>query len=204
MKYSNHILPRCFGLAAAFVLAFTQAPVFAQTSATAPARQPNTTQNANRMQTNGQAMHNRMEKRFNDLAQLLNLNPDQRTKAQAIFKQAWSSTQPLLTQLGQNREAIANLIQSNPPQAQFNTQLVKYSEREGNLVSQLVTVRTQAIEQFRNILNPTQQQKAADLYYLVTSQRPFEFETLGGPAHPMMSGMHNRMMNNGAGNTANK
>lgn len=119
--------------------------------------------------------------RFKDVATLLDLTPDQQTKGQQIFQNAWNSAQPLIQQFRQNRQNMKSLMQSGNV-SQLNTQITPLAQKQGSIVSDLVQTRTRAMAQFYSLLTPDQRVKAAALHDLLTARFPFRLDIT--PAEP--------------------
>jgi Spy/CpxP family protein refolding chaperone len=86
------------------------------------------------------------------LAHLLNLTPDQKQQAKAIFQGAHATAQPLTAQMRDARQAIASAVKANAPGAEID----RLSNNAGALASQLTAVRAKAFEKFYTILTPDQ------------------------------------------------
>jgi Spy/CpxP family protein refolding chaperone len=103
--------------------------------------------------------------RIQQLAQVLDLTPDQQTQAQTIMQQARDAALPVMQQLRQNRQQLRQLIEAGNT-AQFNQQVQQFATTQGNLHGQLALIRARAMEQFFTMLNPQQRQRAIALYNL--------------------------------------
>lgn len=93
--------------------------------------------------------HAAMMQRLN---RLLNLTPDQKTQAKAIFQEARASAQPLRSQMHDARVALANAVKSGAP----GTQIDQLSNHAAQISGQLIAIRTKAFEKFYNTLRPDQ------------------------------------------------
>ena len=124
--------------------------------------------------------------KLEDMSTLLNLTPQQQTQAQQIFQSAWNSASQLMPQFKQNRDAIKSLLQTGNVQ-QFNSQIGPLSQKEGSLISDMIQIRTKAMEQFYSILTPQQRPKAAALYDLLTTHYPFRLQVV--PPEPGTTGV---------------
>lgn len=169
MRNRSHLLRySAIGLVAAGV-------AFAQATPPSGSAAPGT-----RMQSHAKRAAQYSAKKFDDISTLLNLTADQQTKGRHIFENAWNSAKPLIPQLRQNREAMKALIKSGNP-ARFNAEIEPLSRKEGALISDMIMIRTRALEEFYGILTPAQRTKAAALYSLMTTM-PFRLR--GAPVEP--------------------
>jgi Spy/CpxP family protein refolding chaperone len=125
---------------------------FAQTSAaTAPSNQPSTvTQGTHR---------NMMQKRLNRLTRELNLTASQQSQAKSIFSASRQEAMPVRTQLKQNTQALRAAVKSDNT-AQIN----QLSAKEGSLIGQMVTIRSDSGAKFYQTLNPEQRVKFDQLH----------------------------------------
>ena len=81
----------------------------------------------------------------------LNLTDAQKAQAKTIFQQARQTAQPLREQMKQNREAMTAAIRSNNP-----GEIQRLAGLQGNLESQVVANRGQAMAKFYATLTPDQ------------------------------------------------
>ena len=86
----------------------------------------------------------------------LNLTADQKQQAKAIMQQAKADAQPLRQELKQNRQAMDQAIQSGAGEAQIR----QLAATQGNILGQIVAVRSQARARFNALLTPEQKAKA--------------------------------------------
>jgi Spy/CpxP family protein refolding chaperone len=93
--------------------------------------------------------------RMHRLAQLLNLSPDQKTQAKAIFQAARTNAQPLAAQMRDARAALANAVKSSAPDAEID----RLSNNAGSVATQLTALRTKTFARFYTILTPDQKDK---------------------------------------------
>lgn len=98
---------------------------------------------------------NKRAGRVHRLAQLLNLTPDQKTQAKAIFQAARANTQPLAAQMRDARLALANAVKANAPDAEID----RLSNNAGAVSTQLTALRTKTFAKFYTILTPDQKDK---------------------------------------------
>ncbi len=91
------------------------------------------------------------------LVRQLNLTPDQKTQAKAIFEAGRTDAKPVAFQLKQAREALANAVKSGAPDAQID----QLSTAVGPLASQLAAIRAKTLAKFYAILTPDQKDKAS-------------------------------------------
>jgi Spy/CpxP family protein refolding chaperone len=93
--------------------------------------------------------------RLHRLVQQLNLSPDQKTQAKAIFEDGRANAQPLTAQMREARAALANAVKSNAPEAEID----RLSNNAGAVASQLTAVRTKTLAKLYTILTPDQKEK---------------------------------------------
>ena len=93
------------------------------------------------------------------IAQQLNLTDTQKQQAKTIFQQARQTAQPVREQLKQNRQALAEAAKAGNGEAAIQ----QLSARQGNLLGQMVAVRTEAFAKFYATLTPEQRTKADQL-----------------------------------------
>jgi protein CpxP len=128
----------------AVVTALASGMMFAQ----APSPSPN---------SNPQARpHNFIRQRMARVAQQLNLTDAQKQQAKTIFQQARQTAQPVREQLKQNRQALAEAAKAGNNDAAIQ----QLSVQQGNLLGQMVAVRTEAFAKFYATLTPEQRTKA--------------------------------------------
>lgn len=96
------------------------------------------------------------------LLEELNLTDAQREQLRSIFQQAKQSAQPVRQQLKQNREALAAAVKAND-----TAQIPRLSQAEGNLMGQLITIRSEAKAKFYNTLTPEQRAKADQIHQMI-------------------------------------
>jgi Spy/CpxP family protein refolding chaperone len=85
----------------------------------------------------------------------LNLTPEQRSQARAIFAQTKRDTAPLKQELKQNRRAMTDAIRSGKSE----TEIRQLAAAQGNTLGQIIALRSQARARFVAQLTP--EQKAA-------------------------------------------
>ena len=127
--------------------------IFAQ--AQAPAVQPNqekSAQNRQQWQERRSMAHERM------MAEL-NLSPEQKTKANAIFAKGREDSRPVRAELRQNREAMFAAVKSNDT-AQIN----KLASERGRLTAKLATIRGETMAKFYQELTPAQRTKFDEIH----------------------------------------
>ncbi len=113
----------------------------------------------------------RYANRLNQVAQILELTPDQRTHMQTIIQQGMDSARPLIQQLRQNRLQMKQLIDSGTTGPQFDAQVQQFASAQGQLVGQLAAIRARAVAQIYSMLNPQQRQRAIALHSLMMPHR---------------------------------
>jgi protein CpxP len=128
----------------ATVTALASGMMFAQ----APSPSPNPNANAR--------PHNFIRQRMARVAQQLNLTDAQKQQAKTIFQQARQTAQPVREQLKQNRQALAEAAKAGNNEAAIQ----QLSVQQGNLLGQMVAVRTEAFAKFYATLTPEQRTKA--------------------------------------------
>jgi len=92
------------------------------------------------------------------IAQKLNLTPEQRAQAKAIFSQTRRDAQPLRQELKQNRQAMAQAIASGKGEAEIR----QLATAQGNTLGQLIALRSQARARFVSQLTPEQKAQATE------------------------------------------
>jgi protein CpxP len=100
--------------------------------------------------------HNFIRQRMARVAQQLNLTDAQKQQAKTIFQQARQTAQPVREQLNQNRQALAEAAKAGTNEAAIQ----QLSVQQGNLLGQMVAVRTEAFAKFYATLTPEQRTKA--------------------------------------------
>jgi len=89
----------------------------------------------------------------------LNLTPEQRTQAKAIFQQARQTAQPFTQELRQNREAMELAVKSND-----QAKIRQLATERGRLMGQVMAIRSEAAAKFYTHLTPAQRAKADQLH----------------------------------------
>jgi Spy/CpxP family protein refolding chaperone len=120
--------------------------------AQAPAPAPDAQGSANV----GAGAHGILGQRLAQAAQQLNLTDAQKQEARLIFQQAFRDAAPVRAQLRQNRLALAAAVKAG----QDNDQIQRLAKTQGNLMGQMVTIRTEAAAAFYANLTPEQKAKA--------------------------------------------
>jgi Spy/CpxP family protein refolding chaperone len=98
------------------------------------------------------AMKHAVRKR---MMQALNLTDSQKQQAKAIRQQARQNAEPLRAQLKQNREALAAAVKAGDV-----AQIHSLSLQRGNLLGQLLGIKSEAQAKFYSELTPDQKAKA--------------------------------------------
>lgn len=101
-----------------------------------------------------------MRRHLDRIAQQLNLTDSQKQQSRAIFRQARQSAQPIRQELKQNREALQAAAKAN----QADTQIQTLANQQGQLLGQLVAIRTEASAKFYQMLTPEQRAKADQMH----------------------------------------
>lgn len=123
---------------------------FAQTQTAPSARQGRQAARANWKQNR--------EHRFERIATVLNLTPEQREQAKALMEDARKSSEPLRRQLRANRQQLVEAVKSGN-QAEID----RLSAAQGTLMGQLTAIRTKAFQKGYAMLTPEQRQKAEEM-----------------------------------------
>jgi len=89
----------------------------------------------------------------------LNLSPEQRAQAKAIFQQARQTAQPFTQQLRENREAMAMAVKSND-----EAKIRQLATERGRLMGQVMAIRSGAAAKFYAHLTPVQRVKADQMH----------------------------------------
>lgn len=87
----------------------------------------------------------------------LNLTPQQKTEAKAIFNDARQQSEPVRQQLTQTRESLRAAIKADDM-----NQIKQLSATEGNEIGQLTATRSSAFAKAYQMLTPAQKQKLTD------------------------------------------
>jgi Spy/CpxP family protein refolding chaperone len=132
----------------AAVAALATGMVFAQAPA-GTSQQPGTTQAQ-------KGRRGFMRRHMGRVAQQLNLTDTQKQQSRAIFEQARQSAQPIRQELKQSREALRAAAKANQGDSQIQT----LANQQGQLLGQLVAIRTEASAKFYQMLTPEQRAKA--------------------------------------------
>jgi Spy/CpxP family protein refolding chaperone len=96
------------------------------------------------------------------LMQALNLTPAQKEQARTIFQGARQSAKPVRDQLRENRTAMAAAVKADNTQ-----QIQQLAAKRGELVSQMATVRANAMAKFYQTLTPEQRAKADRIHQAI-------------------------------------
>jgi Spy/CpxP family protein refolding chaperone len=123
--------------------------IFAQT--------PSTTNPAPGQHAGRQAF---MQKRFDHMAQQLNLTDAQKAQAQTFYQQARQEAAPIRAQLKQNRQALFDAVKAGKSDADIRA----LAATTGNLTGQLVAIRTSTFAKVYSILTPEQRAKADQMH----------------------------------------
>jgi len=91
--------------------------------------------------------------------QSLNLTPDQKQQAKAIFQQTRQSIQPIAQQAKQNRQLLADAVKAND-----SAQIQKLASKQGSLQSQMLTLRSESMAKFYSLLTPDQRTKLDQMH----------------------------------------
>ena len=108
-----------------------------------------------------------MRRHLNRMAQQLNLTDSQKQQGREIFQQARQSAQPIRQELKQNREALRAAAKGN----QGDTQIQMLANKQGQLLGQLVAIRTEASAKFYQMLTPEQRAKADQMQSQLRQRR---------------------------------
>jgi Spy/CpxP family protein refolding chaperone len=106
------------------------------------------------------ARHNFIRQHIAQMEQQLNLTDAQKQQAQSIFQSARASAQPLRAQLKQNRQALAAAAKGGESDATIQ----QLATQQGNLMGQVVAVRTEAFKKFYAMMTPDQRAKADQMH----------------------------------------
>jgi Spy/CpxP family protein refolding chaperone len=96
-----------------------------------------------------------MSGRLERISQSLNLTATQKAKAQTIFQTARKSSEPIRTEMRQNREKLVAAAK-----AANETEIQTLSREQGRLMGELVAIRSEAHSKFYQMLTPEQRTKA--------------------------------------------
>lgn len=119
----------------------------------------------------------RMAKRLDQVAIVLDLTPDQRTQMETIIQQAKQESRPIFQQLRQNKLQMRQLLESGAAGPQFEQQVQQLAQAQGQLFGQLASIKARGVAQFYSTLTPQQRQKAGALFSLM---RHHHFRRFGG------------------------
>jgi len=90
------------------------------------------------------------------LARILNVTGDQKQQVKSIVQQARQTAQPVRQQIRQNRQALAAAVTSG----QTDAQIQQLAAQQGNLLGQMVALRTQTWARIYGLLTPDQRAQA--------------------------------------------
>jgi len=90
--------------------------------------------------------------------QELNLSPDQKDKAKAIFDQARETNRPVRQEMRQNRESLEAAVKAGD-----QAKMRQLSTEQGRLMGKMIATRSEAMSKFYTILTPDQRAKADQL-----------------------------------------
>jgi Spy/CpxP family protein refolding chaperone len=107
---------------------------------------------------------------------VLDLSAQQQSQMQDIVTRAWGQAQPLLQEMRSNQQQIRSLVTSGAAPATFDQQIQTLSSRQGQLIGQLINIRSTAMANAWALLTPAQRQKAMQLH-------EFGFGWRGGRMH---------------------
>jgi len=93
------------------------------------------------------------------MAEKLNLTDAQKAQAKAIFQATRQQTEPIRTELRQNRKALSEAVKSDN-----KVQIEKLSRSQGELMGRLMTARNESRAKFYSILTPAQKGKLEQLH----------------------------------------
>jgi Spy/CpxP family protein refolding chaperone len=119
--------------------------------------------------------HNFIRQHMAQIAQQLNLTDAQKQQAKMIFQQARQTAQPVREQLKQNRQALVEAAKAGNGDAAIQ----QLAARQGNLLGQMVAVRTEAFAKFYATLTPEQRTKAEQLEQQFQQRRLFRQHSNG-------------------------
>ena len=91
-------------------------------------------------------------------AQKLNLSPEQKEQATAIFSQARQDAQPLRQELRRNRQAMTQAIAAGKSESEIR----QLATAQGNTVGQIIALRSQARARFAAQLTPEQKARLGE------------------------------------------
>jgi Spy/CpxP family protein refolding chaperone len=126
--------------------------------------------------TNTQQIPAFLQNRIQRAAIVLDLSGQQQSQIQDIVNRAWTQAQPLIQEMKSNQQQIRSLITSGAAPASFDQQIQTLSSRQGQLIGQLINIRSTAMANAWTVLTPAQQQKAMQLH-------EFGFGGRGGHMH---------------------
>jgi Spy/CpxP family protein refolding chaperone len=93
------------------------------------------------------------------MMQELNLTPEQREKADAIFRKARLNAQPIREEMRRNREAMATAIKAND-----TAKIRELATERGRLAGQMAAIHSEATAKFYSTLSPGQRAKAEQIH----------------------------------------
>jgi Spy/CpxP family protein refolding chaperone len=92
------------------------------------------------------------------ISSALKLSGEQKTQVKKIFEGAAEQSKPLQAQLIENRQALAQLIQSGA--SDFDQKLQALATAQASATSQLTVIQVKSLAQTWNLLTPEQKKKA--------------------------------------------
>lgn len=129
----------------------------AQTAPATPQGQQNQAQ-PNKSSQGKEGMRSLRMQEHKRMMAALNLTPEQKGKAQTIFGNARTASQPIRGQLRQNRESMMAAVKADD-----KTQIEKLSMERGRLVAKMSQNRAEAMAKFYRVLTPAQRAKAEQI-----------------------------------------
>ncbi len=117
---------------------------------------------------------------FDRFATKLNLTDDQKAQAKSILQSSRESSQPVVQQLRQSRQALRDAVKAG----KSGSEIDQLSANLGQLTGQMTAIRSKAFAKVYALLTPEQRTKA---------------EQMGGHAHGMFMGGHGHGHGSGAG-----
>jgi Spy/CpxP family protein refolding chaperone len=106
------------------------------------------------------ARRNMMRDRIAQMEQKLNLTDAQKQQAHTIFQSARESSQPIRSQMRENREALAAAAKAG----KSDSTIQDLATKQGSLLGQEIAIHTEAYKKFYAILTPDQRTKADQMH----------------------------------------
>jgi Spy/CpxP family protein refolding chaperone len=114
------------------------------------------------------------------LATRLNLTEAQKEQAKAEFQNAREQSQPLMAQLKETHQALADAVKTGKTEVEID----QIAGRQGDLMGELAAIRTKAMAKVYATLTPEQRAQADQLHSDVRGFMQHRFGRFGAKSNP--------------------